>query len=373
MSLRQFFRTISERRRLRRYEDGLKECCHFVAGPDFLVREAQKRHGSDLAVLPPSLLPDYEILGYFDPDNFGYGNVTFHHFNDRVTASDLGASGADIRLYPQRGQSPDALWSDELGAYRLCRKILLGCLGQPRVPTEVPHFAFRWILTTDEEEVKQAPIFQLLNLPLDGVRLTLAELQRARTIRLVDPSEPRTADKGTVLLEDSARLRRVLKRCNLNFEASSPYTPHTQPRAHRWSSRIPYFEPAWGHAKRKGDLVTIPIWEHASLVIDTKRLKLRTPIEGAEGPIQLDINSRLRVSFKHEERRGDTKVHEIHLLTVSDGKQTISYRARFKDYYEGGPVQAELDEYQDKARTILFRLAAALKEPAEMAAFRKLF
>lgn len=368
--LGRYLGTLRRDLKIESFRDEL-EGCQLVSGPDFLVQELRTQPGP-VAVLPVGLLPGFHLLGRFESQIGRFGNITLVH-GDRQARSCPSIAGLELYLYPLTYPPHDVLWSDELEPARVGRRLLMACLHCRQLAPEVVQFGYRWVHTRDDGEVKAAPLFPLLTGPTAGVRLNLEELGRARAITLVN-GEPPPHQAGTLCLQDCETLRRLLLRHNIKFQSERnlkhPDSDWVDRR--RWEPRG-YFEPAWGHATRKGALVSIPIWEQGSLSVDTESLKLRTPVEGAEGLIELNIGNGLTTNMTRETRRGDLKVHEIHMLTISDGNHTIKYRARFKDYYEGGSVQAELDVYQDKARSILFRLANALENPARMGKFLELF
>jgi hypothetical protein len=372
--IRRYFSKLNDSIESEKFKGDLPDA-HFVSGPASLVRIATEQNGPNLAVLPEGLLPGYHLLGRFEPQAERPGNVTLVHAGQRETRSCIVTPGLEVYLYPVERPAYNALWSDELSPEKLGPKLMLACLAQPYIAPGISQFAYRWLLLTDDQQLKAAPIFPMLNGPAPGTRLTLKELSRVRRVELVRvPTKKGPPAKGAVRLRDLASLRQILTRYNIRFRADKKHAPaDTKWVKDRYAKPPDYYQPAWAEASRRGDIVVIPIFGQGSLSVDIAKLKLRTPVQNAEGMVEIDFSSGLHVHINSKSVDGDLKTHEIHLLTVSAGKHRVSYRARFKDYYEGGPIQAELDVRQDRARSVLFRLARALEDPRNMKNFEKLF
>jgi hypothetical protein len=94
------------------------------------------------------------------------------------------------------------------------------------------------------------------------------------------------------------------------------------------------------------------------LVIERVERVLRVPVQGEIVELPLDG---LEVTRKDREVDTDTKTHHYCYILLRHGNKSASVYERFKDYYEGGRVQAELDKQQDSSRAILEAVARALR------------
>lgn len=339
-----WWRSLKNSFALSRYRREL-EGSHLICGPDCLA-EALRETGGTFTELTPGSLPGFHLLARFDSELPG-GAVTIVETLTRATRFQPGPPGFHVHLYPYGG-SGESLWSSEFEPSRLMRGLLRAALMRPARDRTLMEFAQRWLCFDEDEEMDRLPLFELLDGPIEGVCLSLREVRRLRRVRLLEEKPDEVRPEGEIWLRRSSAAAQLLEgqRC-------SPSRPKTS-----------FLEPFWGAVKKQGDLISIPIFEEADLVVDLGRRQLRTPLPGCPGQVVVPLQQPLNVRHQETEQRGDTKVHEIHHLTLNcDGFQ-VQYRARFKDYYEGGAVQQELDIEQDRARRVLFRFADLLRDPA---------
>lgn len=93
------------------------------------------------------------------------------------------------------------------------------------------------------------------------------------------------------------------------------------------------------------------------LVIDRENGVIRLVAGGDTTELLLEG---LRVTRRDREVEGDLKTHSYCYIFMEQGRESISVYERYKDYYEGGPVQAQLDKSQGRSRRRLDRVAQAL-------------
>lgn len=154
--------------------------------------------------------------------------------------------------------------------------------------------------------------------------------------------------------QDSAALRELCLEHGLifsqNIQAAKP-----DPEEILMSRAV---ELNFSSARWDGDQYIISNYDGEHLIVDRKERTLEVPAQGEIVVFSLDD---LKVTRKDREVDSDTKTHQYCYIFFEQGKKCASVYQRFKDYYEGGWVQAELDKSQSSAKAKLARLAKALQ------------
>ena len=105
----------------------------------------------------------------------------------------------------------------------------------------------------------------------------------------------------------------------------------------------------FGQARLRNNCLTVPT--KPQLTIDFSAGTL-TGFGIDKRTVTLKLRDLKDVRLLRYEVQGDTKIHEYRYLVVTDGREKLVYKERFKEYYERSPVD-DLDRYQEKARSVL--------------------
>ena len=357
--LRGQFKKLKVNLQLARFANHLPST-QFISGEPYLVK-ASESLGS-VAILPADLVPGYQLLGHFGMERDRYGKLTMVSWGEE-TRCVVGLPGLQLYLYPNSQPRPDQLW--DINPDELCDRVLSACLECLDIAPELVEFGLTRLLQVDKENLRAARLFRMVGGPLEGVRLTLTELRRAVSVRLLN-GKPNLAsqERGVINLHDSPPMRQVLRRYNIPFSHtlnSIPNKPQKIARRRPQKRSEDPIEVSFGKATRRGIRIEFPIFESSPLIIDFERSRLRVPVE--DGALELLLDSDLKVEVHRKSWAGDLKRHEVYTIIISHGSETFQFTERYKDYYEGGTLQMELDVYQDRAKAIVSALEEALNPP----------
>ena len=187
--------------------------------------------------------------------------------------------------------------------------------------------------------------------------LSLNELRNAKKIELIDSESQVSKQEEIVYFFDSWEMRQICKHYELPYSSTKKAMPVPKPDPEEvLMSRA--VELNFGAPRRKGELYTVSNHAGQELVIDCLNRTLR--VSAQDQVLEFDID-KLKVTRKDREMDSDTKTHHYCYIFFKQGEKSASVYQRYKDYYEGGRLQAELDKSQDSARAILNRVARALK------------
>lgn len=339
----------------------------FVSGPSHLV-EVVVAQNDCVAVLPENLIPDFDLIGRIQTGATS-GSITVVDTNGRSSRTLPDAPEFHLFIYP-RTKVQDQLWSGNFSPESLMNRVLAAAMDHPPVCRAVAEFALRWVWNRGGHLFDSMPLFQFIRNDGTSMYLSLNEVRRAKHVRLVAsaPKEDRTP--GELWLKHSPHTVWILRKNKIRFSTKGPTPPAQYAKIHFQMGL--YYEPAWGCATRDGNLVTIPVYDESDLVVDLQTGNVRTPVPDSDGQALMKSTETKSVDVEHTHIRGDTKTHDIHLMTVLWKTYQLKYRVRFKDYYEGGSPQRELDEYQGKARLVFFRFRDLLKH-RDIDGFKSLF
>ncbi len=341
--------------------------------------------------LPPDLLPGFSAVGRFDPGypwqtGFEKGKATLVNGDSSESRPLPEFPGFEVLCYPSTAaeEPPDELW----GLIRerlpfLHSEALFARLSEP-TGSDCACFAavghMFWLKGQPQRDKAQqamldflesAPIFMPLGQPVEGPkRWTVAELLAAKAVFPVPEAKASQIDgrerlphlapfqEGNVYsaLSEFYSLPR-------NFEAEQKALQALTTDLTSSYEQDRALDASFGQISRTSYGWKVPLYGHPDLELDMKARVVRGPVEGTQGPVEISLDQLKRVDLDRREVQGDTKTHEYFYLLISDGRKTLIYYERYKDYYEGGSVQADLDRYQFKAKACLHAFADALGCP----------
>lgn len=360
------------------------EWVDFTAGDDLPRGVKSERSDRKPTHLEAGVLPGLSMAGHFKTEFLcsTIGEVTVVTPEQRSQRMFPQFPSFALQVYGQG--SPAALWPQvEKKAEEIYDLALRSCIASMDPGGAVSRLAYLKAepkLTDLEREqlrfLEEARIFFDCEIPpASPVRLTLKEVLETEVIHLVPELEGhklrcRVRQPGILFLEESDSINELVELYGIQL-APRESTLKEVEKAEQGFLTAQEQEAALPIDFRTPKMRGSSIQFGEALTIDLERNLIRGLSPGKQR-VELKVSQLTRLDIEERRVRGDTKVHHYYYLALSDGVQTMLFTQRFKHYYEGGSVQAELDEERGDAESYLYSLPKTLDFPGAQARNRLL-